>query len=113
MTIPQINAKDDAAGDSGASSYAQRNLTHIGYTLLENGEGACLLVPFVPGMGAAWVEGSDVHIQIGGGEIVLLEVSEAALKTASHGKLIVVGVDALSRPVFEGLVESGATRVVK
>lgn len=113
MTTPEINANDDAARGTGAGSYAQRNLTHIGYTLLENGDGACLLVPYVPGMGSAWVEGSDVHIQISGGEIVLLEIPEAAVKCASGGKLIVVGVDALSRPVFEGLVGDGASRVMK
>ena len=36
--------------------------------------------------------------------MVLLEVGGRAEAAAGAGKLIFVGVDALSRPVFEGLV---------
>lgn len=90
---------------SGVSAaYGQRNLIHIGYTLLDNGDGVCLMAPYVPGMSNAWIEGSDVHVGVAGGEMVLLEVGGRAEAAAEAGKLIFVGVDALSRPVFEGLV---------
>lgn len=105
MIAPKnMTGKDGAPHAPGA--YTQRSLTHIGYTALDNGDGVCLLVPYVPGMGETWIEGTDAHIQIAGGEIVLLEIGDAALRAAAAAKLIVVGVDALSRPVFEGLVKS-------
>lgn len=99
----QTSAPADRLGQQ-AGGYSARNLNYIGYTILNNGDGVCLLFPFVPGASTASIEGGDVHIGITGGEVVLLDVGSAALQAAAAGKLLVVGIDALSRPVFEYLV---------
>lgn len=88
-------------GRAPGAGFASTAHSFIGYTILDNGSSVCILFPFVPGADRAWIEGSDLHIQIPGGDIVLMEIGQAALDAAARFKLAVVGVDALRRPVYE------------
>lgn len=98
------HSSEHIAPPTRAGSYAERVTNHIGYTILDNGDGVCLLFPFVPGASDAWLEGEDVHVAITGGEVVLMDTGSRAVQCAAQGKLLVVGIDALSRPVYERLI---------
>lgn len=76
----------------------------IGYTLLDNGESVCLMFPHVPGAREPRLCDGGVQITSDGGELFFAEVGDRALRAAGAGHLFVVGIDSLSRPVFESSV---------
>lgn len=73
----------------------------LGFTLLDTGASVCFLFPFVPSSRDARMVGQSLRITTDAGDLVFDEIGPRARQAASEGKLLAVGVDALSRPVFE------------
>ncbi len=79
------------------------NAACVGYSVLDNGADIAVLFPAIPRIQDVSIEAnaSVIRIRAGVGDLLLTELNDRVRGALSGAGILLVGVDTLSRAVFE------------